>query len=225
MNKLGIFVKQPTAGRVKTRLARDIGDENAAALYDAFIAVVTQRFAATGDQRSLCYAPAEATPYFEQLAGADYQLWQQPEGDLGVRLHGFFAEHLVAAEDRVIVIGSDSPTLPEEYIERGFELLNEADCVVGPAADGGYYLIGMQGRLLPVFAGIAWSGATVLDQTVSRIVDAGATLAMLPVWYDVDTAEDLRLLRGHVRALRHAQSPLNLDAVAQILDKLTDDPY
>jgi uncharacterized protein len=83
----------------------------------------------------------------------------------------------------------------------------------------------MRGRLLPIFAGIAWSGATVLDQTVSRIIDAGATLAMLPVWYDVDTAEDLRLLRGHVRALRHAQSPLNLDAVARILDKLTDDPY
>jgi len=225
MNKLGIFVKQPTAGRVKTRLARDIGAENAAALYEAFIKDVTQRFAATADQRSLCYAPAEATPYFEQLAGADYQLWQQPEGDLGARLHGFFAENLVAAQDLVVVIGSDSPTLPVEFIERSFELLNDAECVVGPAADGGYYLIGMRGRLLPIFAEIAWSGATVLDQTVSRIVDAGAALAMLPVWYDVDTAEDLRLLRGHVRALRHAQSPLNLDSVARILELLTDDTY
>ena len=150
-------------------------------------------------------------------------LWQQPEAELGERLRSFFADQLDDTTARVIVIGSDSPTLPREYVERGFDLLDDADCVVGPATDGGYYLIGMRGRLLPIFAGITWSSAAVLEQTVSRIESAGAKLALLPVWYDVDTLDDLRLLRGHVRALRRTQSPLNLDAVARTLERLADD--
>ncbi len=223
MKTLGIFVKQPIAGRVKTRLADDIGSQQAATIYGSFIEDIVARFRSCADRRLLCYAPAEGTAYFQELAGAAYELWQQPEAELGERLRSFFADQLDDTTARVIVIGSDSPTLPREYVERGFDLLDDADCVVGPATDGGYYLIGMRGRLLPIFAGIAWSSAAVLEQTVSRIEACGAKLALLPVWYDVDTLDDLRLLRGHVRALRRTQSPLNLDAVARTLERLTDD--
>lgn len=218
MNTLGIFVKQPQAGQVKTRLGAQLGYERAANIYAAFLGDITERFLGAGDERYLCYAPRDGAGYFESLGGKDYRLWSQPELGLGERMEGFFQERLTVADERVVIIGSDSPTLPAEYVERAFELLDDADCVLGPTADGGYYLVGMRGRPLPIFEGISWSTSSVLDETVTRIADLKADLALLPPWYDVDTPEDLRMLRGHVRALRQAQSPLNLDAVSRVLD-------
>ncbi len=225
MDTLGIFIKQPTAGRVKSRLGQEIGFENAAALYGAFLEDIMPRFSFSGDGRYLCYSPPQAEQFFELLAGNDYLIWQQPAGDLGTRMQAFFQEQLKRPEDRVVVIGTDSPTLPEEYVDDAFEMLNDVQCVIGPATDGGYYLVGMQGSVLPIFEGISWSQPDVLHETVARVEQTDAKLAMLPVWYDVDTAEDLRFLRGHVRALRHAQSPLNLDSVGLMLESLPDEVF
>ncbi len=223
MKKLGIFVKRPDAGRVKTRLGEAIGFENAAALYGAFVEDLVLRFSEFGDERILCYAPPDAAAFFAERTGDEYQLWEQPAGDLGVRLRAFFERHIRQADDRVVVIGSDSPTLPGEYVEQAFDMLKDVRCVLGPATDGGYYLLGMRGDVLPLFDRIPWSGPDVLDATVCALQSANEELGLLPIWYDVDTVADLRMLRGHVRALRHTQSPLNLDAVAEILESLRDD--
>ena len=219
-----MFVRHPVAGRVKTRLAAELGGPRACAIYAAFLSDLIARFQRTGTRRFLCFTPddCESRRYFEELAGNNYGLWTQPDGDLGIRMQRFFDEHLNVADDRAVVIGSDSPTLPQEYLDRAFaelgrDELTRADCVVGPATDGGYYLIGMQGRVWPIFSGITWSDHRVLDQTISRLVDTGGQLALLPVWYDVDTPDDLQMLAGHVRALEACGSTINLDATRRCL--------
>jgi rSAM/selenodomain-associated transferase 1 len=219
-----MFVKHPVAGHVKTRLAAELGEQRAAAIYAAFLSDLVGRFRRTGTQRFLCFTPddIDSRRFFEKLAGNDFNLWPQPDGDLGARMQRFCDDHLLASDDRVVVTGSDSPTLPLEYLNRAFdELADEeparADCVLGPATDGGYYLIGMTGRVWPVFSGVSWSDAGVLDQTVSRLIETGADLALLPVWYDVDTPDDWRMLAGHIRALEACGSRTNLAATRECI--------
>jgi glycosyltransferase A (GT-A) superfamily protein (DUF2064 family) len=103
----------------------------------------------------------------------------------------------------VAAIGTDSPTLPRQHVEDAFKALDRADVVLGPAADGGYYLIGCR-RLPPIFTGIAWSSATALADTIARLDDPSWQLALLPPWYDVDTPDGWAMLHGHVAALRRA---------------------
>jgi len=155
------------------------------------------------------------------LAGSEpeghYDLWPQPEIDLGGRMTSFFRDQLRDPTDRVVLIGSDSPTLPREFVEQAFVMLGEADIVLGPATDGGYYLVGMRGRCWPIFDGVEWSRPTVLANTIDRVHQAGATLALLPLWYDVDTEADFHLLRGHVAGLIHAGQANILPATARLL--------
>jgi hypothetical protein len=131
-------------------------------------------------------------------------LWPQPDGELGEKISGFFETHLTENSDRAILIGSDSPTLPREFLERAFRELESNDVVIGPATDGGYYLIGMRFPARSIFTQIEWSGPQVLEQTVFLIQNHQLTLAVLPPWYDVDTLEGLQLLKGHLQALKLA---------------------
>ena len=207
---LGVFVKYPQSGRVKTRLAAAWGKQRAADLYAAFVADTLDQFRSTADRRWICYTPATpaAVDYFTDLARGDYELWPQPEGELGERLVAFFDACFASGSQRVVLIGSDSPTLPKEYVEQALERLAAHDavnaCVLGPATDGGYYLVGLRERLLPIFSGIEWSTPHVLRQTIARLSECSATLALLPPWYDVDTPDDVELLRGHLAALQAA---------------------
>ena len=223
MNLLGIFVKQPVPGRVKTRLADDLGPEKAARLYAAFIADIATRFRTLADRRFLCYAPddPQAEDYFSEISREHYQLWLQPEISLGERMAAFFEYAFSLGAKRVVVIGSDSPTLPEEMVNRAFSLLDEHDCVLGPATDGGYYLVGQQSPGSPIFAFIEWSRAGVLHQTAERIAACHARLALLSPWYDVDTLNDLPVLRGHLRAMHQAGVSVCLDATETILNEGT----
>lgn len=206
MTTFGLFVKHPMPGRVKTRLAAELGTVRAAEVYGAFIEELVERFRATAERRVLCYSPAteEAQAHFTRIGGGDYVLWPQPEADLGLRMASFFADHLRGEEDRVVLIGSDSPTLPREFVDRAFAMLEHTDCVIGPATDGGYYLIGQRETCWPIFDGVDWSTSRVLAQTVERVSKSGARLELLPPWYDVDTADDWQFLMKHLRAMRAA---------------------
>jgi rSAM/selenodomain-associated transferase 1 len=209
MRVLGIYVKQPIAGHVKTRLAKTVGPEKAAEIYEAFLHDLIERFRHTADRRFLCYAPrgSEGETWFADLGDLDYELWPQPEGTLEPRLRNFFSFAQKQGAEKIVVLGSDSPTLPLAYVDKAFQLLNLSDCVLGPATDGGYYLLGLR-KPLPIFAGIGWSSPQVLSQTVARLASIPARLRLLPPWYDVDQAEDLDLLRGHIQALALAHDPL-----------------
>ncbi|MGQ0635351.1 MAG: TIGR04282 family arsenosugar biosynthesis glycosyltransferase [Planctomycetaceae bacterium] len=214
-----IFAKQPIAGEVKTRLAASLGEEQAAAISAAFLADLVDRFRLMGARRFLCHAPATdaSRDYFRALGRDDYDLWPQPAGDLGQRLAQFFDDRFRASDERVVVIGADSPTLPREFVERAFERLEDADVVLGPATDGGFYLVGQRAPGKAIFEAIEWSSPRTLGQTVDGIKRAGARLALLPPWYDVDTPEAVHMLRGHVEALRLAGGARDLPATAAAL--------
>lgn len=219
-----MFVKQPAAGRVKTRLASVLGDLAAGELYAAFVADLANRFRQVADRRVLYYTPDDPSTAddFGELAQSDYDLWPQPGGDLGERLSDFFARAFGQGAARVVVVGSDSPTLPLEFVVQAFELLTTHDCVLGPSTDGGYYLLGQRDHGRPLFDGIEWSTPHVLSQTVHRIRAASATLSLLSVWYDVDTYDDFRLLKGHLEALHASgQQEIGCERTAEYCRRLS----
>ncbi|MEX1055820.1 MAG: TIGR04282 family arsenosugar biosynthesis glycosyltransferase, partial [Rhodothermales bacterium] len=124
----------------------------------------------------------------------------QSGADLGSRMLRAFAETFAAGYERAAIVGTDHPTLPSQFIEHAFEALDERrSVVVGPAEDGGYYLLGMNELLSGLFLGMEYSHAAVLDETLARVADTGARLTVLPLWYDIDTAESLERLAAELR--------------------------
>jgi rSAM/selenodomain-associated transferase 1 len=204
MRVLGLFAKQPLPGQVKTRLAGATSPDWAARVADAFLRDTLQRLLQVDARRFVVFSPAEAGPFFLPLTGNHFALLPQCPGHLGQRMAGFITAQVQAGAEAVVLVGTDSPTLPVGFIEQAFCELERADLVVGPATDGGYYLIGCGRRVPPVFGGIDWSSSRVLGQTVAALGRGEWRLAVLPPWYDVDTLDDWWMLRGHVAALRHA---------------------
>ena len=200
---LGIFAKQPIAGHVKTRLAAATSDGWAQRVAQAFLEDSLDRFSHVEASRVIAYAPRSGESFFAPLARGRYELAPQDDGDLGQRLRSFFDANCRHGNSRIVVLGADSPTLPVEYVEQAFAALETSDVVIGPAFDGGYYLVGSS-KEVPLFDDIPWSSPHVLVKTIERLQGASARLALLPPWYDVDTADDWAMLCGHVRALRLA---------------------
>ncbi len=200
---LGLFAKWPEPGWVKTRLAR--GDTAwGARVARAFLLDTLQRLAAVDAHRVLAFAPPDREANFAALAADRFTLAPQADGDLGHRLAAFFGEQVHAGARAIVAVGTDSPTLPIEYIERAFTDLKNADVVLGPATDGGYYLVGCGPDCPPLFDNIAWGSERVLSDTIAALADPLWRLTLLPPWYDVDTTEDWSMLCGHIAALRRA---------------------
>lgn len=212
---LGVFGRRPEPGKVKSRLAAGFGPEAAAELYGAMLFDVldtwdSPRVLAPGGRRVLVYSPEDAGPWFDARVPDSFALQPQADGDLGRRMHAFFAGEFEDGAARVVLIGSDSPTLDPSVVISAFLCLESRDVVLGPAADGGYYLIGCRRAAPPVFDGVDWGTPRVLSQTVDRLRDTGLSLAVLPPWYDVDTPDDWQTLAGHVRAMRAAGTEVSL---------------
>jgi rSAM/selenodomain-associated transferase 1 len=201
---LALFAKYPQAGQVKTRLAAQLSPDAAVRIAEALLLDSVERLACFDALRALVFTPSDALDYFAKIANGRFKLLPQSPGDLGQRMRACFEQCLGWGAESVVTVGSDSPTLPLEFIERAFAALEKADVVLGPATDGGYYLIGCR-RLLPqLFDGIAWGTSRVLVETITRFGREDGRLAMLPPWYDIDTLEHCHMLRGHVAGLRRA---------------------
>jgi rSAM/selenodomain-associated transferase 1 len=201
---LGLFAKWPRAGEVKTRLAAASAPDWAAEVASAFLHDLVDRLATVDAFRVLVFAPRTAEAWFTELARGRYALHPQSEGDLGRRLAAFFTDQFRTGAESVVVLGSDSPTVPPAFVAQAFHELQRADVVLGPATDGGYYLIGCARGLPPLFDGIPWGSSCVLRDTIRRLAESACRLALLPPWYDVDTLDDWRMLEGHLAALRRA---------------------
>jgi rSAM/selenodomain-associated transferase 1 len=201
---LGLFAKWPQPGAVKTRLAAVTSVDWAAQFANACLGDTLDRLMRIDARRIVAFTPDHTRASFASVVGDRFELWAQSDGPLGKRIEGFIADCLRQGAERVVLIGTDSPTLPLDFIRSAFDQLNQADVVLGPATDGGYYLIGCAGGLPPIFANVPWSSSRVLQDTVALAEQANLRLALLPPWYDVDTQEDCQMLRGHLAAMRVA---------------------
>jgi rSAM/selenodomain-associated transferase 1 len=216
---LGIFAKQPLAGQAKTRLAQATSPEWAQRVAQALLEDSLDRFSRIQASRAIVYAPATAAAFFSPLAQDRYDLISQCDGDLGHRLHHFFANARRHGYSRIIAVGADSPTVPIDYVEHAFAVLEAHDVVIGPAQDGGYYLIGSGLQELAIFDNIPWSSTRVLEVTIECVQKASARLALLPPWYDVDTAADWAMLCADVRAKRLAGLDPGVPRVEQLMQE------
>jgi rSAM/selenodomain-associated transferase 1 len=206
---VAVFVRAPIAGRTKTRLATALGEQGAAALYAAFLRdTLTKVRAEPLLQATLWAASAEDAAFFEHAR-------TQPDGDLGERMEAALRDGIAQA-GRAIVLGSDAPTLPPRILRASLDALDRAEVVLGPAADGGYYLIGVRNEAFPLVP-VRWSTRSALADTIACA--QGRRIALLPPWYDIDTAADLRLLRAHL-ALRPRAAPAT--AIALGFDPAVD---
>jgi len=221
---LGIFAKQPIRGQAKTRLAHATSPEWAERVAIALLGDTLDRFRELDAHRAIVYAPASGGDYFSQLANGRFETLPQGEGDLGERLRVFFQHSRGRGHTRVVTIGADSPTLPIAYVAQAFDVLSSNDVVLGPACDGGYYLVGMSSDCLSIFDDIPWSTSRVLETTILRIRQASARLALLPPWYDVDTVDDWNLLRGHVLAMRQSGLDPGVPRLEQLIQEETTCP-
>lgn len=194
MLQLGVFAKYWAPGEVKTRLAAAIGEIPAARLHRVFLETLLRRFAGVGDRRVLAYSPAARAAEFAALNAPGWSLESQGDGDLGQRMQAYFRSAFAAGATRVVLIGSDSPTVPEEVIQMAFEALKDRRAVLGPATDGGYYLVGAAEAVPPIFDRMAWSQPAVWAQTVERLQGNDWDFAVLSGWYDVDEVSDLEQL-------------------------------
>lgn len=214
---LVIFAKYPEPGKVKTRLGREIGNERAAALYRAFLLDLAERFPAVGecDTYDVLWACAPGNGALAEIVGTEAVISPQRGETLADRLYLAALEARERGYRRMVVVGSDTPHLPEAHVRDGFALLGAHDTVLGPAEDGGYYLAALHLQPAPadVFRGIEMSTPNVLADTLRRARDLGLRTALLPALFDVDELADLcRLAKlpsnGMERAAPHTYSAL-----------------
>ena len=200
---IGIMCKAPQPGQAKTRLAKAIGAVAASELSACFLRDVAAAIEAVpetlGRKGYGVYAPAGTEQALRDLFPATFGLLLQPGANLGEALFGAARDLLLAEHehDCVLLINGDSPTLPSRFLVQAIEALRTPGdrLVLGPASDGGYYLIGLKHPHQRLFAQIEWGTETVFNRTCERAAEVGLATTLLPEWYDVDDVETLAWLR------------------------------
>ncbi len=190
------FVKYPQVGQVKTRLGGQVGAAHAAELYKRFVLDMLSMLNGLETDIIIVVEPADACVAFSQWTGRQYRYVGQVGRDIGEKMKNALEAAFEQGYDRAVLIGSDLPELPGDFLGYALDALDRYDAVMGPAHDGGYYLIGFGRRsFLPeVFRGITWGGEEVFTQTMTVLDQGGLRTHVLPEWYDIDTAADLRNL-------------------------------
>ena len=196
-----IFAKAPVAGQVKTRLCPPLTADEAATLQGSFILDTLERSRAAIQKfrlpitRFLACAPSSTHVFFQIMAERyGLQLLEQTGESLGERMHAAFVALFAKGFTQVLIVGTDVPSLPLEHYRQAVEMLRAHELVLGPAGDGGYYLVGLTRPAPELFRDISWSTDQVLSQTRERAQQAGLRTSLLPVWRDMDTIEDLQAL-------------------------------
>jgi rSAM/selenodomain-associated transferase 1 len=202
--RLLVFARVPELGRVKTRLAASIGADKALAIYEAMLRELLGRIGGSTQETEIevMWAPTE-NANGELLRGAfgDRAVAMQTGETLGDRLAMAFSERFFFHRtQKIIAIGVDDPRLTRDIIDHAFGLLDSVEWTIGPAIDGGYYLIGCRAAAFDsaIFSDIEWGTSSVLSTTMSRIRERESTVAVLPHRYDIDVLEDLqRFMKEH----------------------------
>lgn len=188
MNTLILFIRNPQIGKVKTRLAATVGEEEALNIYQ-FLLDHTRRIALEVEAlRMLFYSENIATN--DGWDEAFFEKYLQHHGDLGERMYHAFQKAFDTGAQKVVIAGSDCPELEASILNEAYTLLDSHDVVLGPSYDGGYYLLGLKTPAPELFENMVWSTETVLSETLTRLKNTGKSCALLPVLNDIDTEED-----------------------------------
>jgi len=191
-----VFGREPISGRVKSRLAAGIGAEAAARVYGALLEHTLEVARIGGARVVLSLADAPSGSWAGSL---DAAVEIQRGSDLGDRMEDAFARRFAEGEGRVVIVGSDSPWLSATHIAEASAKLGGADVVLGPATDGGYWLVAQRPPGLAMFTRIPWSSSDTLEQTRKRIKGLGGTWFELEELVDIDTVDDLELVLADPR--------------------------
>ncbi len=220
--ELLLFAREPEAGRVKTRLASSLGDEEAAMLYAAFLEDLSGSLGGPGEWRGvLLHEGAAPGPFLRRRFGASWTFRPQGEGGLGERLARAFHESAYRGAPAAAAAGSDAPALRRRDVAGAFSALSGSDLAVAPSPDGGFSLLSV-GRFVPVpelLAPVRWSSPGTLADLLSSAASLGLAVSILPEVPDVDVPEDLARLRADIEA-----DPLLAPATSRLLDALAPGP-
>ena len=190
-----VFVKYPEPGRVKTRLAKDIGEQAAADIYTQFVAETLAKIDKLQSADKYLFIDREDKRAETAMLWDLSQLPQVQRGeDLGERMGKAFDMMWEFGYKQALIVGSDSPDLPIEFLTEGLVELGNHDAVIGPSEDGGYYLLGFKRATFNqgIFADIPWSSSQVFAKTINKMKENGLNFYVLKEWYDVDTLTELK---------------------------------
>ena len=223
--KLGIFVKTPGPGEVKTRLTPPLTPAEACGLYRAFLADLFARVLRLKKVSLTVFYAGSNADALAGLVPPKIPVVPQEGSSLGERLENAFGSLFARDDAPACVIGSDSPDLPLVYIKRTFIKLKHRDVVLGPSLGGGYYLVGLKRPVPEILRGIAWGGSDVFRDTLLKVESQGLSLGLLPPWYDVDGMDPLSLLETMLIATKIAggdRLPRVEQALSEIREKVRE---
>ncbi|SIN75302.1 TIGR04282 family arsenosugar biosynthesis glycosyltransferase [Algoriphagus halophilus] len=195
-----IFQKNLIAGKVKSRIAEMVGDQEALEIYRVLVDYTHQQVEHLACNKLLYYSDYEENNH---QTGKDYQLFIQSSGDLGQKMGDAFKDQFENGFDCLLIIGTDCAEITQDIIEKAFEKLENSDVVIGPAKDGGYYLLGMKRFISGLFYDIPWSSPEVFKQTSDYLTTHHISFDLLPTLSDVDYLEDWMKVKER---LLHPQS-------------------
>jgi uncharacterized protein len=187
VRNLIIFIKNPLFGKVKTRLARDAGNESALEIYNYLLSCTRKIADASDASRYLMYS--DYVNFTDEWPNTIYNKQVQTGSDLGERMYNAFSA-IHKPGDKTLIIGSDCPFLTPAIINDAYIMLDAHDLVFGPSEDGGYYLLGMKSIFQELFENIEWSTKKVLEQSIQSIEGKNLRYSLLPVLNDIDTLAD-----------------------------------
>jgi len=200
-----IFAREPIHGRVKTRLALGTDAGKATAVYTALLEHTIETARATGVETMISLA-GEPTAIWASGLGVPFEV--QSGGDLGIRMAECFDRRFFKGLDRVVIIGSDNARLQPGHIRSAFASLEDEPVVLGPAEDGGYWLVGQQSPGIDLFTGVPWSSPNTLEVTRERLKSLDARWKELEILLDIDTVEDLQSAISDPRVSEHLRRKL-----------------
>ena len=201
-----IMAKVPSAGNVKTRLQPVLAFEECAALSEAFLQDAVSKAKAVCEKVILAYTPPSEINSLKKILPPENLFVEQTGNDLGEKMFNAFEFAFEQKSDAVVMIGTDSPTLPMDFIEQAFGFLDtNSDAILGKTEDGGFYLIGLRVLRREIFENVAWSSEKTFEQIFENIERLNLHLREVPAWYDVDEPEDFEQLKKEFQINKNAR--------------------
>ena len=190
-----VFTKFPVEGKVKTRLAKNMGNKFAVSFYRVCAEHTfkeLEKVKETGSELFLFCSEENEIEQVMKWVGKDFNYYSQQGSDLGLKMYNAFDTVFKLGHKKVIIIGTDAPDVSMKIVQSAISVLDNYSVVIGPANDGGYYLLGFKSKLIDLFSGIEWSTNSVFDNTIKKLSNYKMNYFILDELTDIDTLEDLQ---------------------------------